>query len=127
MFYLGIGLVTIGNRVFSLHQLFGLFNHLSSETSDALNKKQLQDKQENSWSLNKSHSTVISVISVDSFCFNHHTAGSVTISKPSATEAENYTWCRSCTLTKIRLFISSNKASKVIRYLQPFVEGSRCR
>lgn len=40
MSYLGIGLVTVGNCVFRLHQLFGLFNHLSSKTSDALNKKQ---------------------------------------------------------------------------------------
>lgn len=37
--YLGIGLITIGNSVFGLHQLFGLFDHLSSKTSNTLDEE----------------------------------------------------------------------------------------
>lgn len=37
--YLGIGLITIGNSVFRLHQLFGLFDHLSSKTSHTLDEE----------------------------------------------------------------------------------------
>lgn len=37
--HLGITLVTIGNGVLGLHQLFGLLNHLSSKTSDTLDEK----------------------------------------------------------------------------------------
>lgn len=37
--HLGITWVTIRNGVLGLHQLFGLLDHLSSETSDALDEK----------------------------------------------------------------------------------------
>lgn len=44
--HLGISLVTIGNCVLGLHQLFGLLNHLSSKTSDALNEGKKREDEE---------------------------------------------------------------------------------
>lgn len=41
--HLGITLVTIGNYVLGLHQLFGLLDHLSAKTSDALGEKKRGD------------------------------------------------------------------------------------
>lgn len=41
--HLGITLVTIGNVVLGLHQLFSLLDHLSSKTCDTLNEKKKKD------------------------------------------------------------------------------------
>ena len=39
--HLGISLVTVGDGVLRLHQLFGFLNHLPAKTSDALKEKDI--------------------------------------------------------------------------------------